>query len=142
MPERIKHNLHAFPPRELRSRYEIGIPGNQDDNVCLAFQRDRRDVQPDSHIDSFLPQGRCEVVIAEFVDRQAAIQKPPLRLRLQNPEAITILANLTQPHGEIRTIVQGFEQPLSESRLVRPGIVDDAFINGRVLLAVVGLGVK
>ena len=67
LPEWIKDELHAFSPSELCSRNEIRIAGNEDDDVSLALQRDRGDIQTDTHVDALLPQGRREVIISEVV---------------------------------------------------------------------------
>ena len=46
------------------------------------FERERRNIQPDSHIDPFLPEGRHEVVVGEVLGRKAPIQKLFLRVRI------------------------------------------------------------
>ena len=101
LPERIEHELHAFPPREFRRRHEIRIAGNENDHVRMAFQRDGGDVETDSHADALLPQGRSKIAIGEVTDPDEAAQKPLLGSCLQNPGSVSVLANFPQPHGQV-----------------------------------------
>ena len=66
LPERIEHELHAFPPCELCRRNEIRITGNENDNFRLTSQCDRCDVEPNSHIDPLLSQGGHEVIVVNL----------------------------------------------------------------------------
>ena len=120
LPERIEHELHAFPPCELCRRNKISIAGNENDNFRLTSQCDRCDVETDSHIDPLLSQGRREVVIGKVFNRKAAGQKLLLRLRFQNPGSVTVLANLAQTHGKIWRAAQDIEESLSKERLEQP----------------------
>ena len=120
LPERIEHELHAFPPCELCRRNKISIAGNENDNFRLTSQCDRCDVETDSHIDPLLSQGRREVVIGKVFNRKAAGQKLLLRLRFQNPGSVTVLTNLAQTHGKIWRAAQDIEESLSKERLEQP----------------------
>ena len=90
LPERIQNELHPLTPRELRSGNEIGVARNENDDLCLALQRDRRNVQTDPHVHSLLTQRRSEVLVRDIIKRQLAAQEAPLRLRLQNPGAVPV----------------------------------------------------
>nr|WP_041645882.1 hypothetical protein [Aromatoleum aromaticum] len=56
LPEWIEDKLHAFPPGELGGRDEVTVPRNENDGVCLFFQRQAGDIQADSHVDALLAQ--------------------------------------------------------------------------------------
>jgi len=55
LPKRIEDEPHAFPACQLRRRNKIRVAGNKDDDVRMALERERCDIQTDSHIDPLLP---------------------------------------------------------------------------------------
>ena len=60
-----QHNekeLCTFTPSKLHRWHEITVTSHQDDNLDLLFQRQRRDVQTDTHIDPLLMDVGEEVV--------------------------------------------------------------------------------
>ena len=54
LPEWVKNELSAFSTCKFRSRNEIGVASHENDNVRLAFQCDRSDIEPNTHVDTFL----------------------------------------------------------------------------------------
>ena len=74
LPERIEGEVHAFSTCELRSRNEVSVAGYENDHVRLAFQRDRRNVEPDAHIDALLSQRRTEGVVSQIVDGRGTLR--------------------------------------------------------------------
>ena len=116
--------MHAFSTCELRSRNEVSVAGYENDHVRLAFQRDRRNVEPDAHIDALLSQRRTEGVVSQIVDGQDAVQKKLLWLEFQNPGSVSIFAHMTQSYGEVGRSVQLFKEPDTEDCSRRCGVVD------------------
>ena len=117
LPERVEYEPHAFPSGELRRRDEVRIAGHENDDVRLAFQSHRRDVEADPHIDPLLPQGGREIVVGQLGDRAAMAEEILLRLWFQNPGSVSIRANLAQSKREIPPAAQDSEKPLPENRL-------------------------
>ena len=80
LPERIENELHPFASRELRSRNEICVAGNENDDLGLALQRDGCDIQADSHVHALLAQRRGKVSIRDIIERHFTAQKAPLSI--------------------------------------------------------------
>ena len=132
LPKRIEDELNAFAPRELRGRHKIGVAGDKNDDVGLALQRNRGDIEADPHIDALLMERGGEVTIREFSDRRFAAQEASLWLRLQDPGPVAVPANLSQSHGEIGSSTKGLEQLVPEECLLGSGVVDGGTTDGRV----------
>ena len=124
LPERVEDEPHAFPTCQLRRRDKIRISGDEDDDVRVSLERQRRNIQSDSHIDPLLPQSRGEVVIGQILDCKASIEKGLLRLRIQNPGSISVFPDFAKTHGDIPGTAQGTEKLFSKSRLIRLVVVD------------------
>ncbi len=85
---------------------EIRIAGHKNDYVRLSFQRDRSDIEADSHVYALLAQGGLEIFVAQFADRDTALQKPLLRPFPHHPVSARIPLNLSQPHSKVGLAVQ------------------------------------
>ena len=101
LPKRIEYELYAFPARQFRCRNKVRITGNKNDGVYMTFERERRNIQSDPHIDPFLPEGRHEVAIGEVLDRKASLEKFFLWSGFQNPGAVDVFPDFPEPDSEI-----------------------------------------
>lgn len=124
LPKRIEYEPHTFPARKFGRWNEVRIAGNENDNVSVAFESKRSNIQPDSHINPLLPQGGREVFIGQIDDCASPVQKRLLRLGIQNPGPITVSCYFSRTDGHIRGPAQRREQLLAKASLFRSGIVN------------------
>ena len=73
LPEGIQNDLHPLTPCELRSGNEIGVAGNENDDLRLALQRDGRNIQANPHVHALLAQRRGEVLVRNVIERQVTV---------------------------------------------------------------------
>ena len=85
LPEWVEYELYSLSTCKLGGRNEVSVAGDENDDVGLTFQRDRGDVESDSHVDALLTQRRNEVLVGQVRDAYETIQKIPLRIRFQSP---------------------------------------------------------
>ena len=111
-PQRIEYDPHALASCKLRRWHEIRIARHKNDHVSLALQRDRCDVESDSHIHTLLAQSGRELAIGKIADCNAASRQVLLRPFPQEPGTTRIPPDFTQAYGKIGLAVQGFEEPL------------------------------
>ena len=90
-PKSVEDELDAFAPRELCRRHEVCVSSHENYGLGLPFQRNRRNVEPDPHINTLLPQGGHEVSVDELRRGKFTVEQPLLWLWLQNPGSIGVL---------------------------------------------------
>ena len=86
LPERVEYELYSLPTCKLGGRNEVSVAGDENDDVRLTFQRDRGDVESDSHVDALLTQRRSEVLVGQVGDAYETTQKVLLRARSQKQD--------------------------------------------------------
>nr|WP_310776699.1 hypothetical protein [Candidatus Palauibacter scopulicola] len=62
----IQVYLQSLAPGELECRDHIGVPSDDRDISNEAFERERRDVQTDPHVDAFLLEAGPQVVRSQW----------------------------------------------------------------------------
>ena len=89
-------DAQSLAPRESHRRNHVGISGDEDNRLDQPFERKRRDVQPDAHVNSLLDDINDEVTARHTVTRDRA--EAPLGSAAETPATHH---SVSTPYGEI-----------------------------------------